>query len=170
MVKPRLFLKVPAAYREIVLNHYKGEWILHDVDHIPYSFAKVHAFEVEHGVRAVYAFRPKFTDYILRQGFRLKPEELCAHFDGDEAALGRFCSELNPAWINGHDAFNMKDEVLAQHAKDHGLRVLSPVGFSDYSCRGDLVQGFLNERAQAGAATKLFNFHLDYFWPIFHIL
>jgi len=165
-MKLGLFVKVPIAYKKIVLEHYKGEGILHDVDHLPYSFSRVCSFERANNVRAIYAFRPKFCDFLLAQTTRLEPEQLCLHYDGDDEKLGRFCSKLGPRWINGHDKFNNRTEVLSKVAERYGLELLKPVVFSDYTWEGDLVEGFLRRRTAEG----LFNFHLDYFWPLFRFI
>lgn len=161
-----LFVRVPIAYKKIILNHYKGEWILHDVDHLPHCFNRVYSFERANNVNVIYAFRPKFSEFLSGQKMRLEPEQLCVHFDGDVEGLERFCSKLSPRWINGHDIFNNKTEVLSELAERYGLRLLKPVVFSDYSWDGDLVEGFLLRRTADG----LFNFHLDYFWPLFRFM
>jgi hypothetical protein len=166
MVKISLFVRVPRAYKRIVLNHYEGEVMLHDCDHIPYCFEKVHSFEMEHGIKSIYAFRPKFVEYLAKRSFRLESEQLCVHFDGDTRSFERFCSKLEPMWINGHDRFNKDTATLTKYAEEFGLKMLRAVVFSDYSWRGDLVEGFLRHKGKAG----LFNFHLDYFWPLFMLI
>jgi hypothetical protein len=163
MVRISLFYKVPRAYKRIVLNHYNGEVILHDCDHLPFCFEKVHLFEKEQSVKSIYAFRPKFVDYLAKRAEDLASEQLCAHFDGDIIGFKRFCSKLEPMWINGHDLFNKDIATLTKYAEEFGLKILESVVFSDYSWTGDLVEGFLQHRKKAG----LFNFHLDYFWPLF---
>ncbi len=165
-MKLSLFLKVPLAYREVINKHYGGEIILHDVDHLPYSFGKVCGFERINGVEAIYAFRPKFCGFLERQQTRVDPERLCVHFDGDVNGFRQFCSRFNPKWINGHDRFNERVDLLRERSKEYGLKFLKPVVFSDYSCSGNIVDGFISHKGEDG----LFNFHLDYFWPLFHIL
>lgn len=166
MVRISLFIRVPRAYKSIVLNHYNGEVILHDCDHLPYCFEKVHLFEREHSVKSIYAFRPKFVDYLAKRAEELKSEQLCAHFDGDIIGFERFCSKLEPMWINGHDRFNKDIATLTKYAEEFGLKILDTIVFSDYSWNGDLVEGFLQHRKEVG----LFNFHLDYFWPLFILM
>jgi hypothetical protein len=166
MVRISLFVKVPRAYKRIVLNHYEGEVMLHDCDHLPYCYKKVHSFEMRHGVKSIYAFRPKFVDYLAKRTVNLDSEQLCAHFDGDTGGFERFCSKLEPMWINGHDRFNKDTATLTKYAEEFSLKMLKPVVFSDYSWRGDIVEGFLRHKGEAG----LFNFHLDYFWPLFMLM
>jgi hypothetical protein len=166
MKKFWLFWRVPIAYKKIIMNYYEGEEILHDCDHLPYSFPRVYEFEKQHNVKVIYAFRPKFVDYLVNHKIRPDPEQLCVHFDGDLENFEHFCSELKPKWINGHDQFNNRMEILSEHAKDYGLEITRPVVFSDYSWIGDLVQGFLKFKSSNG----LFNFHLDYFWPLFDLV
>jgi hypothetical protein len=161
-----LFVRAPRAYKKIILNHYRGEWILHDVDHIPHCFGRVYNFEAKNNVKATYAFRPRFADFLRDRKVRLAPEQLCLHFDGDVENTERFCSSLRPMWINGHDRFNKDVETLTKVAKEYDLKLLKPVVFSDYSWKGDLVEGFLQHRMEDG----LFNFHLDYFWPLFRFI
>jgi len=165
-MRPFLFLKTPLAYRRIVLQHYEGEWILHDCDHLPYALERINAFERDKGVRSIYAFRPKFLRYLERRKKIIEAERLCVHFDGDLEGLKHFCTKLGPFWINGHDRYNQDIETLMKLAEEFGLKMLKPVVFSDYSCKGDLVEGFLLHKREAG----LFNFHLDYFWPLFVLM